>query len=495
MKKPFSHYCMLPIAFLKKAARRLSGTGRPKVMMIGIDGASWKVIDPLLNENRLPHLAGLIRNGTRGKIRTLRDKVSPTIWTSAVTGKLPPKHNILAFSTFDPALGKEVPYHSTDRTAKALWNIASEHNKTAGIFNFLVTQPAEKVQGYMVSSGYTPDDVMTAHPPQLCRLLPRTSSKAQNSTDLDTLMRYYRHELDRDIQTSLDVKKHQPVDLFAAYTAHADAVQHIFWAPEKLYTVGKTDKYKLFINDTYRMLDNWIGELIHGCPANTVIMIVSDHGFQENPELYTPVIFKNIVTQLGLSDQIASFWCCDGKDWNYLSYSIPRERVEQLVASITTADGEQIFEITHSDKQGFDMALMQRRVRYLKPDDVIIADGKKLKADECIVRGTVSGAHDFDDGVFIMSGGPARKGMVTNDASVLDLTPTILYLLGLPMAKDMDGKVLTDAIDPRYVEHNPVRYIPSYEDDTTRKSDFPHGPTASYDKDQLDKLRTLGYVQ
>ena len=67
------------------------------------------------------------------------------------------------------------------------------------------------------------------------------------------------------------------------------------------------------------------------------------------------------------------------------------------------------------------------------------------------------------DGVLLVAGAGIRPGASAARASVLDVAPTLLYLLGLPVARDMGGRVLTELLDPGFAEDNPVTFIPSYE--------------------------------
>jgi hypothetical protein len=75
-----------------------------------------------------------------------------------------------------------------------------------------------------------------------------------------------------------------------------------------------------------------------------------------------------------------------------------------------------------------------------------------------------SGTHEgAPDGFFLAVGDGIRAGGTLGSASVLDVMPTILYLFGLPVARDMEGRVLTEILDDEFARRNPVTFIPSYE--------------------------------
>jgi hypothetical protein len=97
-------------------------------------------------------------------------------------------------------------------------------------------------------------------------------------------------------------------------------------------------------------------------------------------------------------------------------------------------------------------------------------------------------------GILLMRGGPVRRGLAIQGASIYDLYPTALYLLGLPVPRDAAGKVLTGALDPAFVQQHPVRTVPTYRD----LGLSPNLPGAKRDgttnEQEIRKLKALGYI-
>ena len=119
-----------------------------KVLIIGLDGAEWSLIRPLVEAGEMPNLAGLMERGIHGNLRSLEPpQKSPAIWTTIATGKSPEVHGIRTF--VDKEDGK--PLTRNLRKARALWNIVSGINRTAGVVGWLMTWPAEPVNGFVVS--------------------------------------------------------------------------------------------------------------------------------------------------------------------------------------------------------------------------------------------------------------------------------------------------------------------------------------------------------
>jgi len=104
-----------------------------KALLIGLDGADWNIVDPLIEAGRLPNLGRLVREGTRGRLRTITPMLSPVIWTSIATGVLPARHGIIDFLATAGRDGEKQPVTSNLRKTKALWNILSEQGLTVVI--------------------------------------------------------------------------------------------------------------------------------------------------------------------------------------------------------------------------------------------------------------------------------------------------------------------------------------------------------------------------
>ncbi|MCK4510889.1 alkaline phosphatase family protein, partial [bacterium] len=119
-----------------------------RVLFVGIDSADWDVIDPLMKEGKLPHLKALVESGVSCDLHSLEPKQkSPTIWATIATGKLPEKHGIGDY--VDP-LTKSL-MTSNVRTARTFWDIIGEKGMSVTVVGWLITWPAEAVNGYMVT--------------------------------------------------------------------------------------------------------------------------------------------------------------------------------------------------------------------------------------------------------------------------------------------------------------------------------------------------------
>jgi predicted AlkP superfamily phosphohydrolase/phosphomutase/tetratricopeptide (TPR) repeat protein len=125
-----------------------------KILLIGWDAADWEMIDPLLQSGQMPALAQFIQGGVRGNLATLQPVLSPMLWTSIATGKRADKHGICGFT--EP-LADTVgigPVRSTSRKCKAIWNILSQNGLKSNFIGWFASNPAEPINGVMVSDQF-----------------------------------------------------------------------------------------------------------------------------------------------------------------------------------------------------------------------------------------------------------------------------------------------------------------------------------------------------
>ena len=149
-----------------------------KVLVIGIDGMSWAVLNRLLPTGKLPNLSSFVAEGAHGRMQNLGETESPIIWTTIATGKLPEQHRIFGFTGYFgrhwPVRGRELPWftglprtarrallrtgmvyrgsvRSFMRKCKALWNMVSDAGRTVGMASWWASHPPEPVSGFNVS--------------------------------------------------------------------------------------------------------------------------------------------------------------------------------------------------------------------------------------------------------------------------------------------------------------------------------------------------------
>jgi tetratricopeptide (TPR) repeat protein/arylsulfatase A-like enzyme len=385
-------------------AVRALASGR--VLLVGLDGADWNIVNPLMAAGRMPHLAGLVHTGVRARMRTIAPMLSPVVWTSMATGVVPARHGILDFVATTATEGERVPVTATQRRVKALWTILSDNGVRVGIVGWWATWPAETVDGFIVSDRVAqqifgaasasrgeragkvypgeadamviaettaPESVAAADLAPFMRLptegteLPAAQAKLID--DFKTLYASGRTYVSSAVALAA---RYRP-DFLAVYLEGTDTVGHLFmpFAPPPLPGIDADaqQRFAHVVDAYYAHADGLLGRLIEAYRPTTVI-VASDHGF----------------------------------------------------------------------RTGDNRPLTESRIGY----------------------GAAADWHR-KYGILVLNGPAFRHGVTLDEASVLDLTPTVLRLFGLPVGEDMDGRPVSEAFDPEWVAAHREQYVPTWE--------------------------------
>ena len=284
-----------------------------KTLLIGWDAADWKVIDPLLDAGKMPHLESLVNHGVIGNLATQYPDLSPMLWTSIATGKRPFKHGIYGFTEPDPQ-GKGIrPITNISRRTKAVWNILSQVGLKCSVVGWWPSHPVEPINGVMVSNHYQqasgPKDKPwplrpgTVHPPRIAKnladlrvhpqdlaeghILPFVPNAAKVDQEKDrrlsTLAKIIAENL--SIENAVQaVLHHEPCVFAAVYFDGIDHFCHAFmrYHPPRLDWVDEDDyeMYKDVVAGGYILHDIMLGRLLKAAGDEANVMLVSDHGFQ-----------------------------------------------------------------------------------------------------------------------------------------------------------------------------------------------------------------------
>ncbi len=417
-------------------------TGPPadtRLLLIGLDGADWAILDPLIAAGRLPNLARLVREGVRAKLMTITPTLSPVVWTTIATGVPPEEHGILDFLVPASAGKGAQPVTSAQRKVPAVWDVLSEAGIPVGVVGWWATWPAEPVRGYMVSDrlayqlfGIRPDPNDPAGktwprdlygeirslvvPPDSVgweEILPFLDGPRRRPEEFDAEER----ELLREFQTSIAsgrtylevsrvLARKYPARFEAVYFEGTDTVGHLFapYRPPRLAGLGtrRYESFRAVVDRYYEAVDGYLGELLEGRGPEWTVMILSDHGFATDE-------------------------------------TRPRS-TDSRIGHGAAADWHRKF------------------------------------------------------GVLILSGGNIAKGKEIADATVYDIAPTVLALFGIPVPSSWRGRVLAEAVAESFFDAHPVVFRP----EAPARPGAQAGATdAGPDPDAaavVEKLRSLGYI-
>lgn len=493
-----------------------------QVLVIALDGATFDLLNPWLAEGHLPTLSGLINKGTSGELHSTLPPVTAPAWASFMTGKNPGQHG--TFDFFRPHAADLDQYemvNSSHIQAKLVWEYLSEAGVRVGVLNVPVTHPPRPVNGYLVPGLLSPDQGQTCYPPNLLqpyqaelgpyRLTPELLYHPDNAAafiaDLHALC-------ERQSQYAQRLLADQPTDFCMVHFLAPDIAQHKLWhtndPTHPWYNPAEAARYGSALRDLFVRLDQAIADLIALMPADSTVIVMSDHGFGP---LHQTVNLNLYLVQVGLM-RLKRGWMVRERQW-----AMARPRVWRWVGRwlrpLTFADVDwsqtaayslghigQIY-LNVRGRQPFGMVAPEayetvraeviehlQRLRHPVtgqplveqiivreaaaygphldngPDLHLVLDGYRAMAYPLFATegGIVtqqrlgnSGDHRAN-GILIAAGPPFKVGQTLTAAHLVDLAPTLLYLLGVPVPDDMDGQVLWEAITPTHRAEHPVQY-------------------------------------
>ena len=266
-----------------------------KVIVIGLDGATWDLMKPWVEAGMLPTFKKLMENGVHGNLETaygrgrfgFKSIQSGTAWVSFVTGKKANKHGIHGFTDKN---GKVVK--STSIKGKKIWNFLSDNGYRVGIVNIPVTYPPDKVNGFMITSFLTPPNASDyTYPMNLKHELSSDfrlsihSPKYRDqrpSIDFNAFMEDIYDINEKRTQAVLMLLKNKSWDFFAVNFKEVDEVQHFCWhfvdKDHPQYDPKLKERYGNLILEFYQYMENVINEIINSIKEPANIFIISDHG-------------------------------------------------------------------------------------------------------------------------------------------------------------------------------------------------------------------------
>lgn len=405
---------------------------KKKVLLIGWDAADWESINPLLEEGLMPTLDGLINRGVMGNLATLNPILSPMLWNSIATGKSPDKHGIHGFIEPDPVNGGARPYTSTSRKCKAIWNILTQVGLRSNVVGWWASHPAEPINGNVVTNAFSG---VRFDPERGWSIPPGTVHPKEKAMRLAPFRCFPTEITEQHVlpfipdAAKIDQKKDKRLDPFAKILSDAATIHAVATALMESEPADFTAVY-------YDAVDHFSHAFMQYNPPKLEWIR------QEDFDLY-----KDVVRGA------------------YRFHDMMLERLLDLAGPDTTV-------ILCSD-HGFESGSQRPRGVPREP------------------AGPAIWHRHY--GIIVMAGPGIKKDERIYGASIIDITPTLLTLFGLPIGEDMDGRPLLEAFeDPPKID-----IIPSWE--SRDGAAGMHTGDGQMDPDQsrelMQQFAALGYIE
>ncbi len=263
-----------------------------KLLILGLDGATWDVLDPLMDTGRMPNLKRLVDGGTRGTLLSTVPPITPSAWTTMMTGRSPGNHGIIDFERYDVHTN-HLTFNTTNalQRVRTIWRTLGDRGLRVGCINIPMTYPPVKVNGFLIS-GF--EAVSTAaefaYPPELKQeILQRWPDYTFKNTwrrktfGGDSLYARNLADISRSFYQGAEVMEYCGDrfgwDVLMIVFKLVDNLQHKIWRYIDSRNRERFAKRCRMAEDCFAELDVVIGRILSYASANGAhVLMLSDHG-------------------------------------------------------------------------------------------------------------------------------------------------------------------------------------------------------------------------
>ncbi len=550
----------------ESTARRDRPPLAQRVLIIGLDGATFDVLDPMMQAGRMPRLKQFIENGSSGMLRSTTPPITPAAWTTFMTGKGPGVHGIIDFERYDVHTNA-LSFNSTQCLDKVrtIWQILGDKGFKVGSVNVPMTYPPQPVNGFMISGFETPSiDTDFAYPESLkddiLREFPDYSfktkwrRKATGGTDLFAEnLEYIKRSFHQGAALTRYCGDKHGWDALMVVFKLVDNLQHKTWKYLDERTRGRNPYRAELTADCFTELDVAVGSLLdYASEHGAHVVMVSDHGHGSLEGKVQPNLLLHrwgYLALRGMGTRVATRLQHHFDRWTKRrkgkfaagSFSLARDLAvdfsrtraavmhagmngflyinlkgrqetgivdpadyeslrdelrQKLLAETCTAPNGRSMSVFSEVHRPEELYGCDRQGREWLPDLLLVpaeslAVVRKIRGFapvSWLPERRMEGTHRVN-GIFA-AGGPGVASGNTLSSDIVNVTPTLLAMLGLNVPDDMEGKVMTEIFD------GPLETGTESASEVTSAA-AEHGEVFS-EKEQDDltqRLRDLGYLE
>lgn len=558
-----------------------------KVIVIAVDGGTFTLLRPLMDKGKMPNLKEIFDHGAGGELRTIYPPITPSAFASFATGKNPGKTGIYGFVNVDPRTSHFNPVNSRMRKGATIWDLVGNAGGRVVVMNIPVTYPPpNKVNGVLISDFLTPfGKTDYGCPLEELREIEKKFGKYPiylryagmalalnlNERSFVEFMKECFLELNYKFQVLNYLRQKHSPNLVAMHLYANDQISHTMWhvldKSHPLFNDTLEKKFKDRIIEYYMALDSKFGELINTVDENTLLMIMSDHGFGPTHKMICPdtwllnqgfiVLKKTPLTSVrkflwdsGITHELLfsrfrkiiyrrfknlteeqqirygatkrrAFISLNDVDWS------KTKAFPGFIADFYVNSKERFYKgcVEPKDYASVRESIISKLKEMEDPDTGRRIEGTIVTLEEAFKGDNLSSAPDLIylplesnyfpaswvsfqsrktttktwllpgnhrmEGIFAMYGEGVSKGKVCRNSNLIDLAPTILFFLGVPIPKSMDGRMLEEPFEESFLRDNKTVLF----DEVTEQEETAAGVyTKEEEQSVLEHLKQLGYV-
>lgn len=281
-----------------------------KVLLIGLDGATFSILDPLMAQGNMPFLQKFLARGVRAGLRTIIPPLTPPAWTSLMTGRSPGYHGVFDFFRMESSESRLIRFSTShDVRCETIWSMASRNELKVTALNFPSMFPAPKLSGYVIP-GWVPwrQLRLACAPPNLFDRLKSLSWFNARELAMDIKLEEKategceNHEYENWVQLHTRREENwyeifryltseDPSELTAVLFDGVDKLQHLCWRfIDPAYAHSLKADWEFRVRDLcleyFRRLDQILEQMCSLVGPEANIFIASDHGFGPTAEVF-----------------------------------------------------------------------------------------------------------------------------------------------------------------------------------------------------------------
>ena len=523
---------LLALAFALVAPQAVSA----KLVLVGVDGGSWNLIDRLMAEGELPNLRAIAERGVTGNLASVKPVSSPAVWTSLATGREPEVHGVTHFYVTRP-----------DVRAPTVWERLAARGLRVGLYDWLVTWPPQPLPGGFVIPSWLRRDAATAPDDVFERAgLEPYAYSLEGVRAHDEFRANCRLELTEKPHRFVRLLEAFDLDVAAVTFYSVDACSHRFWDdsfPEDFEPgeAAPDPRYADVVPETLRRVDAAVGQIAATLGAEDTLLIASDHGFRAQEDGVRRVWSTRVeewVADSPLDPERDGFEISTG--FGYVIFRVlpgpfaereaTLDSLRALLESAHSPDGEPLYQVLLLDKverpAGYGRSLVDRLWQLglriflwwidvsfdqpahayafgipqgetldpLWPDGTVRLGERSVPIPDFIQADDFSGTH-HPTGIFLAAGRAIPSLAERLELSVLDLTPLIFYLADQPIPDDLEHQLPERLIAPDHLAAHAPAYLAAAEMPGLPREPAGTAAATADDAAITERLRSLGYVE
>lgn len=487
-----------------------------KTIVIGLDGANWDFLKHWIEKEELPNLKYLRDNGSWANSVSQLPTVTCPNWKCYSTGKNPGKFGVFWWEQVDREKKKLVNRcKSYLFDSFEIFDYIGNSGLKVGVINMPTTYPPKKVNGFMISGHPVVEEKDYTYPKSLEKKLKEKYNyrvNPKNQTDTAENVRKTAEEINSliDLRFKVGMDFIKDVDFLQITVFYINILQHFLFDEDSTLKGWKIIDKNIgdFIDNEYNIIllsDHGIHRVYRTFYKNTWL---EREGYLRLKKSYSDRAIK-LQRDLGLTRERLSWLTHKLKIKVFLKRYLPKETYESIPSqdgslfsesgipehkidwenskALATGQGS-IYLLLKRDDEEYKKVREEiiKKLEGLRTDNNLkvaekvyrseeVYHGKYLDQAPDIIyeqgRGVYSvggvgrknyfaeptkwKAENLRQGIFLAYGPSIRNLGRINDISILDIAPTILHLMNVPIPRDMDGRVIEEI----FREKKTVEYI------------------------------------